>query len=101
MKLNLRQHILTLLNQLIRRLESTSLSSVPLPPFAPLTPINSVDNKGYGRAIHWALSQPDDKHIHNVALTGPYGSGKSSVIRTFERDYKKCGYHFLNISLAT
>lgn len=82
-------------------MEATPSIPVPARPFAPLTPINSVHNKEYGIAIHWALSQPNDKHIHNVALTGPYGSGKSSVIRTFEKDYKNCGYEFLNISLAT
>ncbi|RIV20502.1 ATP-binding protein [Fibrisoma montanum] len=101
MKLQLRQRVLTLLKQLIRRIESIPSTSVSPPPFAPLTPINSVENKKYGEAIQWALSQPHDKRIHNVALTGPYGSGKSSVIRTFELDYGGFGYEFLNISLAT
>lgn len=38
--------------------------------------------------------------IHNIALTGPFGSGKSSVIRTLV-DEEKDNYHFLQISLAT
>ncbi len=40
----------------------------------------------------------DSKDINNVALTGAYGSGKSTIIRTFQarNDYK-----YLNISLAT
>lgn len=38
--------------------------------------------------------------IHNIALTGPFGSGKSSVIRTLVEE-EKDNYHFLQISLAT
>ena len=34
----------------------------------------------YIRALDWAVRQ---KNIHNIAVTGPYGSGKSSVINTF------------------
>lgn len=40
-----------------------------------------------------------DKNIFNVALTGPYGSGKTSIIKTFERNFENL--KFLNISLAT
>ena len=35
----------------------------------------------------------------NIALTGPYGSGKSSILRTLEKDFPN--YHYLSISLAT
>lgn len=35
----------------------------------------------------------------NIALTGPYGSGKSSILITLKEDYP--GHHYLNISLAT
>lgn len=35
----------------------------------------------------------------NIALTGPYGSGKSSILITLEEDFPK--HHYLNISLAT
>ena len=40
-----------------------------------------------------------DENVRNIALTGPYGSGKSSVLRTLMRDYPKANY--LSISLAT
>lgn len=40
-----------------------------------------------------------DENVRNIALTGPYGSGKSSVLRTLMRDYPQAKY--LNISLAT
>lgn len=35
----------------------------------------------------------------NIALTGPFGSGKSSVLLSLQDDFKK--YNYLNISLAT
>ena len=35
----------------------------------------------------------------NIALTGPYGSGKSSILITLEEDFPN--HHYLNISLAT
>lgn len=38
--------------------------------------------------------------IRNVALTGPFGSGKSSVIKTLMNEEAE-NYHFLEISLAT
>lgn len=37
---------------------------------------------------------------HNIGITGPYGSGKSSVVKTLiEKDDNK--HHFLELSLAT
>ncbi len=35
----------------------------------------------------------------NIAITGPYGSGKSSILLTLKEDFKD--HHYLNISLAT
>lgn len=48
------------------------------------------------RALNWALHDPK---ITNIALTGPYGSGKSSVIASYCRLHPKC--RAINISLAT
>lgn len=49
-----------------------------------------------------------EKRVRNIALTGPYGSGKSSILQTFRRDHEgnkddngKNKYKILNISLAT
>ncbi len=41
----------------------------------------------------------ENKEVKNIALTGPYGSGKSSVLLTLQRDYAR--HNYLNISLAT
>lgn len=64
--------------------------------FFDLSPVDNADPNGiYTRALHEAMN---NANIQNIALTGPYGSGKTSIIRTFEKSSK---YKFLNISLAT
>lgn len=48
-----------------------------------LTPIDSIENGDeYIKALNWAFQ---NKKVRNIALTGPYGSGKSSIIETFLR----------------
>lgn len=47
-----------------------------------------------------ALSIAEKEHIRNIALTGPFGSGKSSVLITLMEDFAN-EYKFLPISLAT
>jgi len=69
-----------------------------------LTPVYiepSVDGKHNPQynTVQDIANKLGNKDIKNIALTGPYGSGKSSVIRTLERDFPKANY--LNISLAT
>lgn len=50
--------------------------------------------------LNEALTQAESEGIRNIALTGPYGSGKSSVLKTLINDFKK-DRHYLSISLAT
>lgn len=62
-----------------------------------LTPIaNADEDNAYSDMLKFALSQ--DK-INNIAITGPYGSGKSSVLLTFQT--QNPNWKYLNISLAT
>lgn len=62
-----------------------------------LTPIaNADEDNAYSDMLKFALSQ--DK-ISNIAVTGPYGSGKSSVLLTFQ--IQNPDWKYLNISLAT
>lgn len=46
------------------------------------------------------LSSAEEHKIRNVALTGPFGSGKSSVLVTLQEDFSS-GRNYLPISLAT
>lgn len=51
-----------------------------------LTPISNAENvEEYLNALKWALEQ---KKITNIALAGPYGAGKSSIIDTFLEKHK-------------
>ncbi len=79
-------------------------------PYVPLSPTdNAEDCDVYLDALSWALS--NKKQIKNIAISGPYGSGKSSIIQTFIKKEEKHSFknrkwfskrnHFLNISLAT
>jgi hypothetical protein len=46
------------------------------------------------------LSQAEQRNIRNVAITGPYGSGKSSILLTLRGNYTE-KREYLPISLAT
>ncbi|WP_321297198.1 hypothetical protein [Marinifilum fragile] len=64
--------------------------------FEDLAPIDNVNDKSYCEALSWALA---NKKIKNIAITGLYGSGKSSILQTFFKNHPI--YKYLNISLAT
>lgn len=65
--------------------------------YADFAPTDSLSNEEESiKALHWALN---NARIKNIALTGPYGAGKSSVIESYLKIYKKC--KAINISLAT
>ena len=61
-----------------------------------LTPKNDIENgQEYMAALDWALSKPG---VHNIAISGPYGSGKSSVIESYLEQHSDL--KALRISLA-
>lgn len=63
--------------------------------FLDLAPTDKADEAGvYSDALAYATENP---RVSNIALTGPYGSGKSSIIKSFLKNYKR---RFLQISLA-
>ncbi len=57
--------------------------------------LSDKDFEEYDKAIKWALN---NTNIKNLAISGPYGSGKSSIIKTFKNKHKE--YEYLSISLA-
>lgn len=64
--------------------------------FKKLSPINNADISGYEDALDFVFSDDD---IKNVAISGAYSSGKSSIIGTYEAKNKD-KLRLLHISLA-
>lgn len=63
-----------------------------------LTPTDSAEDcDAYFEAIDQGMKNPN---VKNIALTGPYGSGKSSIIKSYEKQRSGI-YRLLNISLAS
>ncbi|RYG88209.1 MAG: ATP-binding protein [Alphaproteobacteria bacterium] len=63
--------------------------------FIDLAPTDEADKEGvYAEALNFATN---NERVFNIALTGPYGSGKSSIIKSFLKLYPR---PVLNISLA-
>ena len=83
------------LKSLINKLQEKEITTPVF--FDDLSPIDNVEKiDSYDKALAWAIA---NKRIKNIALTGPYGSGKSSLLKTFEK--KHPNYQYLNVSLAS
>ena len=69
--------------------------------YVDLAPTDKADPSGiYSKALTEATSNPN---VSNIALTGPYGSGKSSIIKAFLKSYERFPFfkrRVLQISLA-
>eukprot|EP01136_Pigoraptor_vietnamica_P014668 Opistho-1_new@57068 len=63
------------------------ISTKPYYSLSPTTD-NSKENQ-YCEALLWALKNRKEEDIKNIALTGSYGSGKSSILKTFQAKKKK------------
>jgi hypothetical protein len=96
------ERIVALINWLAARLigladllESMGSSAATPPKFVNLAPTDQADKDGvYSEALDFATADPK---VYNIALTGPYGSGKSSIIQSF---LKKNPGSRLHVSLA-
>lgn len=67
--------------------------------FSDLAPLDSIDNTSeYLNALDWALK---NRRIRNVALCGPYGAGKSSIINSYLKSHADAQQKSLHISMAT
>jgi len=83
-------------NSIASSLESKVVTADMKPKFVDLAPTDEADETGvYSEAILFATN---NAKVSNIALTGPYGSGKSSIIQSFLKKYKRPALH---ISLAT
>lgn len=74
------------------KLEDTGEKHISL-----LSPIDDFKrHKEYIIRLKNAMDQPN---VFNIALTGSYGAGKSSILKTFKAYYPE--YHYVNVSLAS
>ncbi|MEZ9370456.1 ATP-binding protein [Shewanella sp. 10N.286.51.B2] len=77
-------------------LEKSNHSDIKQSKFVDLAPTDQADKEGiYTEAILFATN---NTKVSNIALTGPYGSGKSSIIQSFLKKYRRPA---LQISLAS
>ncbi|MEP1520176.1 ATP-binding protein [Ascidiaceihabitans sp.] len=83
------------LSSLAAFLENIGRSAETQSKFVNLAPTDDADEAGvYTEAINFAIN---DTKVKNIALTGPYGSGKSSIIQSFLNRHRPKALH---ISLA-
>lgn len=83
------------LKSIVSWLESKDGSADMQSKFVDLAPTDEADKAGvYFEAIKFATN---NAKVSNIALTGPYGAGKSSIIQTFLKKYPRPALH---ISLA-
>ena len=67
--------------------------------YVDLAPIDNIPKKSeYFNAFNIALK--NDK-VRNIAISGPYGSGKSSIIETYLKDNPNVNDIAINISIAS
>ena len=50
--------------------------------------------------LNTLIKAVNTKDVNNIAITGSYGSGKSTILKTFQKEYKS-SFRFLNVSLAS
>ena len=63
--------------------------------FQKLTPTSNVDLNVYEEGFEFIFSNDD---IRNIAVSGPYSSGKSSLLESYKKKYPQ--KTFIHISLA-
>lgn len=97
--------LVRIINYFIESLKSLKLyleiGDKEILPYHSLSPIDTANIKqDYAKALAWAIENRKKADIKNIAITGPYGSGKSSILKTFQIQNKTKNIKFLNLSLA-
>lgn len=83
-------------NYLARKIQKWELSDT-MPSLLLLSPKADAEaHKEYIRRLKAAIDNPD---VHNIALSGAYGSGKSSILKTFKACFTD--YKTVYVSLAS
>lgn len=71
----------------------------PIIGYRDLLPVDDIQNGDeYLNALSWAFK---NKRVKNIALAGPYGAGKSSIIESFLKKHWRIRRRSLRISMAS
>lgn len=65
-------------------------------PFEDLAPATNVDISNYEQVLNQAFSSP---RLKNIAITGPYGAGKSSILASYLRSKEASDKNYANLCL--
>ena len=66
--------------------------------YSVLTPVDTIDaNSEYIKSLEWAINNDS---VKNIAIAGPYGSGKSSIIKSYLKKHSGRMKKSITISLA-
>lgn len=99
-KLSLKQKLILYLEKKLPTWKTTYFPKKPVKNPCHLSDLSAKadaeKSKDYLIALRWATENTD---VLNIALTGAYGSGKSSILRAFKEKYQD--YNYLPISLAS
>ena len=65
-------------------------------PFEDLAPATNVDVSNYEQVLNQAFASP---RLKNIAITGPYGAGKSSILASYLQSKEASGKNYANLCL--
>lgn len=86
-KNRLRRNVRALLKKGMNKIFRKKKSKYKEIPYQHLAPVNTVKDCVAFNALDYALNQ---ENVHNIALTGCYGSGKSSILDSYIKSKKHC-----------
>lgn len=100
------QHLINGLNFLAKWLERKTSSpikdsNIVINALAPRVITDDTELKKIRPYLDSLKAAIDKGGINNIALTGGYGSGKSTILKTFQHQYPSPRYKYLNISLSS
>lgn len=89
--------VLKLADSLRRKIYSWENTEIDSSSLLLLSP--EMDNEAHKEYVGRLKAAIDNPDVYNVALMGSYGSGKSSILKTFKACYPK--YKYVDVSLAS
>ena len=95
----IKNKLITVLEHLLFRLTKSEEEANQYSSLSPS--VHKSSDTPYYKSLKWAFENRTKEDIKNLAITGPYGSGKSTVIQSFNATYNNPEYKTLQISLAS